>query len=102
MGLITPWNFPIAIPLWKAAPALAFGNTVIVKVSEHAPFVSGLLAETAQAAELPPGLFNVILGDGEAGSALATHQAVKAISFTGSAATGAKIASACAARNAKF
>lgn len=102
VGLITPWNFPVAIPLWKAAPAMAFGNAVVVKVSEHAPLVSGLLAETAAAAELPPGLFNVVLGDGEAGGALAAHQAVKAISFTGSAATGAKIAAVCAARNAKF
>src|SRR5262245_37798168 len=64
VGLITPWNFPAAIPLWKAAPALAFGNTVVLKPAEAASGMAVLLAQTAQAAGLPAGVFNVLLGSG--------------------------------------
>jgi len=98
-GLITPWNFPVAIPLWKAAPALAFGNTVVLKPSEHASAVADLLAETARAAGLPVGVFNVVYGDGTTGAALVDHPGVRAVSFTGSAAVGAKVQAASAARN---
>jgi aldehyde dehydrogenase (NAD+) len=71
VALITPWNFPLAIPLWKAAPALAFGNTVVLKPAEQASRVSVMLAETAAAAGLPDGVFNTVLGDGaEVGDAL--------------------------------
>jgi len=101
VGLITPWNFPMAIPLWKAAPALAMGNTIVLKPSEHSALCAHLLAETAVAAGLK-GEFNVVQGAGPAGSALVQHPDVKAISFTGSDATGAKISVACAQLNKKF
>ncbi len=101
VGLITPWNFPLAIPLWKAAPALAVGNTVVLKASEHSPWCAQLLAETAKEAGITS-IFQVVLGAGEAGNALVEHSDVKAISFTGSDRTGSAISVACAARNKKF
>ncbi len=101
-GLITPWNFPLAIPLWKAAPALAVGNTVILKPAEEATWCASLLAETAEAAGMPAGAFNVLLGEGETGRALVEHAGVNCISFTGSAEVGAKVAEACAKRNVKY
>lgn len=101
--LITPWNFPFAIPLWKAAPALAFGNTVVWKPAESASHMATLLAETAAAAGLPPGVFNVLLGSGSViGDPLLGHAAVAAVSFTGSSAVGARVAAAAAARNIRF
>jgi acyl-CoA reductase-like NAD-dependent aldehyde dehydrogenase len=103
VGLITPWNFPAAIPLWKAAPALAFGNTVVLKPSEDAPHVATLLAETAAAAALPPGVFNLVLGDGPAvGEPLLADPRLAAVSFTGSAAVGARVAALAAARNLRY
>jgi acyl-CoA reductase-like NAD-dependent aldehyde dehydrogenase len=102
VALITPWNFPAAIPLWKAAPALAFGNTVVLKPSEHAAHIATLLAETAAAAALPPGVFNVVFGDGGAGGELIRADAVRAVSFTGSAAVGARVAARCAQRNVRY
>lgn len=99
VGLITPWNFPLAIPLWKAAPALAFGNTVVLKPSENSPRVSHLLAETALAAQLPAGVFNVVHGDGTTGAALTGHERVRAVSFTGSQAVGARVAAVAAQHN---
>lgn len=101
VGLITPWNFPVAIPLWKAAPALAFGNTVVLKPSEHAGAVAALLAETAVAAGLPGGTFNVVHGDGSTGAALVAHDGIRAISFTGSAAVGGRVQGAAATRNVR-
>jgi alpha-ketoglutaric semialdehyde dehydrogenase len=103
VALITPWNFPAAIPMWKAAPALAFGNTVVFKPAEASSQVASVLAETASAAGLPPGVFNVLLGSGAVlGPALLAAPAVRAVSFTGSAAVGAQIAAAAAARNLKY
>ncbi len=102
VGLITPWNFPLAIPLWKAAPALAWGNTVVLKPSELSPLCADLLYEAAEAARLPEGVFNVVYGAKETGEALTHHKAVAAVSFTGSAAAGAAVAEACARRNARF
>jgi alpha-ketoglutaric semialdehyde dehydrogenase len=102
VGLITPWNFPLAIPLWKAAPALAFGNTVVLKPSERSSHVATLLAATAAAAELPAGVFNVVLGGGAAGAALLRAEPVRAVSFTGSTSIGAEVAAACAARNVRY
>ncbi len=103
VALITPWNFPLAIPLWKAAPALAFGNTVVLKPAEVASHTASLLAETAAAAELPAGVFNVLLGSGKiVGAALLRHPALAGISFTGSAAVGAEIAAGAAVRNLRF
>lgn len=101
--LITPWNFPMAIPLWKAAPALAYGNPVVLKPSELSPLCGQLLAETAHAAELPAGVFNVIFGTGAAiGSALMDAERVRAISFTGSQTVGMRLNEAAARANIKF
>jgi alpha-ketoglutaric semialdehyde dehydrogenase len=103
VALITPWNFPIAIPLWKAAPALAFGNTVVLKPAESASFVAATLAETARDAELPAGVFNVVLGRGSViGPALLRSEAVRAVSFTGSEQTGALVAAIAAERNIRY
>src|SRR5690606_20263101 len=78
VALITPWNFPLAIPLWKAAPALAFGNTVVLKPAEQSSYVASLLAETAVGAGLPAGVFNVLLGQGAVvGDALLRADAVR-------------------------
>jgi aldehyde dehydrogenase (NAD+) len=103
VALITPWNFPVAIPLWKAAPAIAFGNTVVLKPSEMSPQSAIVLAECAATAGLPPGVFNVVLGSGAAvGSALIAADAVRAVSFTGSGRVGATVAAAAAARNIRY
>ncbi|HVZ78946.1 MAG TPA: aldehyde dehydrogenase family protein, partial [Gemmatimonadaceae bacterium] len=103
VALITPWNFPAAIPLWKAAPALAFGNTVVLKPAEAASHVATLLAESAHAAGLPAGVFNVVLGNGaRIGPELLNAGAIRAVSFTGSARVGATVAAACAARNIRY
>lgn len=99
IALITPWNFPLAIPLWKAAPALAFGNTVVLKPSELSPGVTQLLAETAQAAGVPAGVFNVVYGDGRTGEALLRDPQIRAASFTGSQGVGARVAAIGAERN---
>lgn len=102
-ALITPWNFPIAIPIWKAAPALAFGNTVVLKPSEHAPLTAFHITECFEAAGLPAGVFNVVFGEGaRIGEALVTHPAVQAVSFTGSVRTGKTIASWAAAHGKKY
>ena len=103
VGLVTPWNFPVAIPLWKAAPALAFGNTVVLKPAETSSAVASLLAGTAEAAQLPPGVFNVVFGLGPVvGEALIGNPLVRGISFTGSAKVGARVAEVCARRNARY
>jgi aldehyde dehydrogenase (NAD+) len=103
VGLITPWNFPLAIPLWKAAPALAFGNTVVLKPSEMSSHVAVMLAETAAAAGLPNGVFNVVLGAGpEVGEALVRADIVRAVSFTGSTRVGAIVARIAAERNIRY
>lgn len=103
VALITPWNFPLAIPLWKAAPALAFGNTVVLKPAESSSHVATLLAETAAAARLPAGAFNLLLGSGSiVGEPLIRQEVVRGVSFTGSSAVGARVAAAAAARNIRF
>jgi acyl-CoA reductase-like NAD-dependent aldehyde dehydrogenase len=103
VALITPWNFPVAIPLWKAAPAIAFGNTVVLKPAEAASRMATLLGETAAAAGLPAGVFNVVLGKGsKIGNALINAPEVRAVSFTGSNAVGMQIAAAAAARNIRY
>jgi NAD-dependent aldehyde dehydrogenases len=101
VGLITPWNFPVAIPLWKAAPALVYGNTVVLKPSELSPRTAHLLAEIFHEAGLPAGVFNLVQGGGETGKAL-VEAGVNGVSFTGSAATGKSIAATCAARGVKY
>ncbi len=103
VALITPWNFPVAIPLWKAAPALAFGNTIVLKPAEASAASAIALAECAAAAGLPPGVVNVVLGAGDVvGPALIGAPAVQAVSFTGSARIGATVAAAAAARNIRY
>ncbi|HEX7117782.1 MAG TPA: aldehyde dehydrogenase family protein [Longimicrobiales bacterium] len=103
VALITPWNFPLAIPLWKAGPALAFGNTVVLKPSERSARMAELLAETAHAAELPAGVFNVVQGSGGVvGEALLREEAVRAVSFTGSTRVGAEVARIAAERNIRY
>lgn len=99
-GIITAWNFPIAVPSWKILPALVCGNTVIFKPSEESPHSANIFAEILEEAGLPKGVFNVIHGR-EAGAALVEHPAVKLIGFTGSTQTGKKIASVCGAMNKK-
>src|SRR6478736_3873333 len=89
VGLITPWNFPIAIPVWKLAPALIYGNTVVLKLAYEAPLTGLHVAEAFAEAELPPGVLNVLTGRGATvGAALVEDPRVRAISFTGSVATG--------------
>jgi len=103
VGVITPWNFPIAIPAWKVAPALAYGNTVVLKPAELVPGSAWALAEILHKAGLPAGAFNLVMGRGsEVGQVLLDDRRVQAISFTGSVATGQRIAQACVARMAKF
>ena len=72
-GLITPWNFPIAIPAWKAAPALAFGNTVVMKPATPTPAIAHALAAIIHEAGAPPGVFNLVIGEGGIGSAIVDH-----------------------------
>lgn len=101
--LITPWNFPIAIPLWKAAPALAFGNTVILKPSELAPLTAHNIAECFAEAGLPAGVFNVVFAEGKrVGETLATHPDVTALSFTGSVRTGKILAQQAVEHGKKY
>ncbi len=102
VGLITPWNFPWAIPVWKSAPALVAGNTVVLKPAELTPATATLLAEIYEEAGLPPGVFNLIVGPGsQVGNALVDHPDVRAISFTGSNEIGMALYSQAAKRGAK-
>jgi alpha-ketoglutaric semialdehyde dehydrogenase len=89
VALITPWNFPLAIPIWKLAPALVYGNAVVLKLAYEAPLTGLHIASAFAEAELPPGVLNVLTGRGSVvGAELVRHPAVRAISFTGSVATG--------------
>lgn len=92
VGAIVPWNFPLAIALWKVAPALAAGCTVVLKPSPETPLTALRLAEIALEAGLPPGVLNVVCGAGATGAALVNHPGIDKISFTGSTATGKSIA----------
>jgi aldehyde dehydrogenase (NAD+) len=95
VAAITPWNFPLAIPAWKIAPALAFGNTVIFKPAELAPGSPWLLADIIQRAGLPKGVLNLVMGPGgQIGSTLASSPDVDAVSFTGSQDVGPSVAAA--------
>lgn len=97
IGAIAPWNFPLSMASWKVAPALAAGNAVVLKPSELTPFSSLRFAELAVQAGIPPGIFNVIQGNGRVtGDALCRHPRIAKITFTGSTATGASIMSTCA------
>ncbi|MGH7197474.1 MAG: aldehyde dehydrogenase family protein [Candidatus Omnitrophota bacterium] len=95
-GLITPWNFPLAIPSWKVYPALICGNTVVLKPAEDTPILALLFGEILMEAGLPKGVCNVVTGFGEeAGAALVKHRDVSMISFTGSSKVGSLIAASC-------
>ena len=95
-GLITPWNFPMAIPTWKIFPALLCGNTVVLKPAEDTPYTAVKLFEILEEAGVPPGVANLVHGVGEeAGAALVRHRDVRLISFTGSTAVGREIAAVC-------
>jgi len=98
-GLITPFNFPMAIPSWKLIPALVCGNTVVIKSGEDVPLSTINLVKACEAAGIPKGVVNVVNGFGDAGQALVEHDDIRLISFTGSTATGAKIAEQCARDN---
>jgi aminomuconate-semialdehyde/2-hydroxymuconate-6-semialdehyde dehydrogenase len=103
VGLITPWNLPIYLLSWKAAPALGMGNAVVAKPSELTPLTASALAEIFHEVGAPPGVFNLVHGlGGEAGQALVEHRGVAAISFTGGTSTGAKVAAAAAPRFKKL
>jgi alpha-ketoglutaric semialdehyde dehydrogenase len=98
VGLIAPWNFPIAIPAWKIAPALAYGNTIVFKPADLVPATAHALSEIVARAGLPSGVFNLVMGRGsEVGEAILGHPDVAGVSFTGSVATGRRVAAACAA-----
>ena len=103
VGLITPWNFPIAIPAWKIAPALAYGNTVVFKPAQWTPGCAWVLAEILAAAGIPSGVFNLVMGSGSVvGDTLVNHPDIAALSFTGSMETGRSIARKAIGRMAKF
>ncbi len=102
VGVIAPWNFPFAIPAWKIAPALAYGNTVVFKPAELVPACGWALAEIISRSGLPAGAFNFVMGSGrEVGQTLVDHPLVNALSFTGSVSTGERILRAATARRAK-
>jgi alpha-ketoglutaric semialdehyde dehydrogenase len=103
VAIITPWNFPIAIPAWKIAPALCYGNTVVFKPAELVPGTAWALTEIISRSGLPKGVFNLVMGRGSViGEAFVGSAEVRAISFTGSVATGTSIATKAVARGAKI
>ena len=103
IGVITPWNFPIAIPAWKIAPALCYGNCVVFKPAELVPSSAWALADILHRAGVPAGVFNLVTGQGSiVGQELIDNKDVNAITFTGSQPTGARIAEACVKRMKKF
>lgn len=84
VGAIVPWNFPLMLLTWKVAPALAMGNTVVLKPATYTRLSALLFAEICAEAGLPPGVFNLVTGDGRMGSILACHPLVDKVAFTGS------------------
>ncbi|HYC25599.1 MAG TPA: aldehyde dehydrogenase family protein [Roseiarcus sp.] len=103
VGIISPWNFPIAIPAWKIAPALAYGNCVVFKSADLVPGTAHALAEIVVRAGPPKGVFNLVMGRGSVvGEAMLAHKHIDAITFTGSVSTGRRVAAACAEHMRKF
>jgi aldehyde dehydrogenase (NAD+) len=100
-GLITPWNFPIAIPAWKSAPALAFGNTVVLKPATPTPAIAHAFGQVLIEAGAPAGVFNLVIGEGDVGRAIVNHSGIDGISFTGSQTVGASVAEGAAKRQAR-
>ena len=101
-GQIIPWNFPLLMAAWKLAPALAAGNTIVLKPAETTPITSMMLAEIIQEADLPPGVVNIITGAGATGGALVSHDDVDKIAFTGSTEVGKRIQRAIAGTKKKL
>jgi aldehyde dehydrogenase (NAD+) len=101
-GQIVPWNFPLLMAAWKLAPALACGNTVVLKPAETTPLTALALAQIAQEADLPPGVVNVVTGDGGTGAALVEHGDLDKIAFTGSTSVGKSIARTLAGRGTRL
>ena len=102
IGIITPWNFPMAIPAWKVAPALAYGNCVVFKPADLVPGSAWALAEIISRSGLPKGVFNLVMGRGSVvGEILSTSRDVDAVSFTGSQSVGQRVALNCVTRLAK-
>ena len=95
-GQVIPWNFPLLMLAWKVAPALACGNTVVLKPAQTTPLTALLFAEVCQQAELPAGVVNIVTGHNETGAALVAHKGVDKIAFTGSTAVGSRIAASVA------
>jgi aldehyde dehydrogenase (NAD+) len=103
VGIITPWNFPIAIPAWKIAPALAYGNAVVFKPADLVPGCASALAEIISRSGIPAGVFNLVMGEGKTvGEAIVNHPLIDAVSFTGSQQVGRLVAQACVVRNKKI
>ncbi|SHN43367.1 aldehyde dehydrogenase family protein [Cryptosporangium aurantiacum] len=98
VGIITPFNFPIAIPAWKIAPALSYGNAVVWKPASIVPLLAMRFAQALHDAGVPPGVVNMVVADGPTGGHLVDHPGIHAVSFTGSTAVGQAIAASCAAR----
>ncbi len=102
IGLITPWNFPIAIPAWKIAPALAYGNCVVIKPADLVPGCAWAIADIISRSAFPAGVFNLVMGKGrEVGEAIVNDKRVDGVSFTGSVGVGRGIAATCVGRQAK-
>jgi alpha-ketoglutaric semialdehyde dehydrogenase len=103
IGIITPWNFPIAIPAWKIAPALAYGNTVVFKPADLVPGCAWAIVDILHRAGLPAGVLNLLMGPGSRiGPKIIENAHVKAVSFTGGTTTGARIAASCSALGKKY
>ncbi len=100
-GQVIPWNFPLLMLSWKIAPALAAGNTVVLKPAETTPLTALLFAEICQQADLPPGVVNIVTGDGSTGKALIEHSGIDKVAFTGSTEVGRQIAQAVAGTHKK-
>ena len=102
VAIVTPWNFPVAIPIWKMAPALVAGNTVVFKPASLTPLTAALLVEVFHECGLPPGVLNLVFGGGrEVGDTIVRHPAIQAVSFTGSNDVGVGLYGAAAARGIK-
>jgi len=102
VGLVLPWNFPISIPAWKIAPALAYGNTVVFKPAQLVPASAHALTEIIVKSGIPDGVFNLVMGKGtQVGDTIVNHSKINAVSFTGSVPTGRKVAASAVARMAK-
>jgi alpha-ketoglutaric semialdehyde dehydrogenase len=101
IGVVTPWNFPIAIPAWKVAPALASGNCVVLKPAEQSPGCAWALAEIISRSGLPAGAFNLVMGGAEAGAALTSHPDIDGVTFTGSSAVGTSVLASATANRAR-